>query len=167
VITSGTTAPDTSSTNLAIIRVRETSRRLITTKRTAAKPIQPRDFFEYSLMVMALAGVSRSKDPLKFPRIFTDSGFMLVSVLLVIASALLCGSIVALAAPVLRASYEVKQRNLEERFFFIKLRLVRKYYPQLHELTYTEILEEYDVESLYNDIGKSPYSTGTPSVEFH
>lgn len=86
---------------------------------------------------------------------------MLISVLLVIASALLCGSIVALAAPVLRASYAEKQRSLEERFFLIKLRLVRKYYPQLHDLTYTEILEEYDVEALYNDIGKSPYSTAS------
>lgn len=63
-----------------------------------------------------------------------------------------------LAAPVLRASYFQGQQNLEERFLLIKLRIVRKYYPQLQELTYTEILEQYDVDALYNDIGKSPYS---------
>lgn len=84
---------------------------------------------------------------------------MLVNTLLVLASAVMCGTIVAIAAPVLRASYRQGQRDLEERFFLIKLRIVRKYYPQLQELTYSEILEEYDIDALYNDIGKSPYTS--------
>ncbi len=88
---------------------------------------------------------------------------MLVNSLLVLAIAVTCGFIITLAAPVLRASYFQGQRNLEERFFLIKLRMVRKYYPKLQELTYTEILEQYDVESLYHGIGKSPY---TNSMEY-
>lgn len=84
---------------------------------------------------------------------------MLVNSLLVLAIAVTCGFIISLAAPVLRASYYQGQRNLDERFFLIKLRIVRKYYPQLQELTYTEILEQYDVEALYHDIGKSPYAS--------
>jgi hypothetical protein len=68
---------------------------------------------------------------------------MLVNSLLVLAIAVTCGFII----------------TLEERFFLIKLRIVRKYYPKLQELTYAEILEQYDVEALYHDIGKSPYTS--------
>ena len=37
-----------------------------------------------------------------------------------------------------------------------KLRMVRKYYPELDEMTYSEIVAEYNVEALYNNIGRKP-----------
>jgi hypothetical protein len=72
---------------------------------------------------------------------------------------ILCISLLALIAPVLQQSYDRGQIELQQRLLLIKLRLVRKYYPQLHELTYTEIMEQYDVEALYDDIGRSRYTT--------
>jgi hypothetical protein len=60
--------------------------------------------------------------------------------------------------PVLRRSYQLSEAKRAERLFYTKLRLVRKYYPQLHELTYTEIIEQYDVEALYDNIGRDFYT---------
>ncbi len=79
--------------------------------------------------------------------------------LVALACVILCIFLVALIAPVLQQSYDRGQSELQERLMCIRLRLVRKYYPQLHELTYTEILEQYDIEALYNDIGRSRYTT--------
>jgi hypothetical protein len=76
---------------------------------------------------------------------------------------ILLGSLFMLVAPALRASYQQGQRDLQERLFCIKLRLVRKYYPALHDLTYSEIMEQYDIEALYEDIGRSRYS----AVPYH
>jgi len=55
----------------------------------------------------------------------------------------------------LRASYLRAEIALEESYFHTKLRLVRRFYPQLQELTYSEIVEQYDVDALYENIGRS------------
>jgi hypothetical protein len=59
-----------------------------------------------------------------------------------------------LMIPTLRRSYAKGQRAAEERMFLIKLRIIRKYYPPLQELTCSEIIEAYDVEALYDNIGR-------------
>ncbi len=35
-----------------------------------------------------------------------------------------------------------------------KLRIVRKYYPELRDVTYSEIVAEYNVDTLYDNLGR-------------
>lgn len=41
----------------------------------------------------------------------------------------------------------------EQALFFAKLRIIRRYYRELDHLTYSEIIEQYDLDSLYEGIG--------------
>ena len=61
--------------------------------------------------------------------------------------------------PALLLSHVQAEQQTHEQIFFMKLRLIRKYYPLLQDLTYSEILEKYDVDSLFDDIGRSKYTT--------
>ena len=59
--------------------------------------------------------------------------------------------------PILRSLRKSGEESLEEAVFLVKLRLVRKYYPELHELSYTEIAERFDIDRAYENIGRSIY----------
>lgn len=75
-------------------------------------------------------------------------------------SAVICTYLIAeLLVPALKAA---RAKDLEERYeqlYLTKLRLIRKYYPELDQKTYSEIVEQYDVETLWNNIGTHPRNT--------
>ena len=56
--------------------------------------------------------------------------------------------------PAIKNARHRNEANLEQRFFLTKLRIVRRFYPQLSELTYCEILDRYDVDALYDNLGR-------------
>ena len=45
-------------------------------------------------------------------------------------------------------------KESSERFRMTQLRTVRRFYPELTSLTYSEILRNYDLQALYDDIGR-------------
>lgn len=64
--------------------------------------------------------------------------------------------VIELVIPAIWRSYRRSEAAQQEKLFFTKLRIVRKYYPELNDSTYSEILAEYDVEALYNNLGRKP-----------
>jgi hypothetical protein len=84
---------------------------------------------------------------------------MIVTLTWIVGGVIILATLAWLAAPVLFDSYERRQREIRDHLFLVKLRIVRKCYPDLQEMTYSEILETYDVDALYDDIGRSPFST--------
>ena len=64
--------------------------------------------------------------------------------------------VIELVIPALLRSYRASEERRNEQLMFTKLRMVRKYYPELNELTYSEIIAEYNVEALYDNIGRKP-----------
>jgi len=48
--------------------------------------------------------------------------------------------------------HELHARDARETYAMFKLRTVRRYYPELHKYSYEEILSEYDVNALYNNL---------------
>ena len=56
--------------------------------------------------------------------------------------------------PIARSSISKKTRQAEEALFLAKLQIVREHYPQLKRFTYREIVERFDIESIYNQIGR-------------
>jgi hypothetical protein len=59
-----------------------------------------------------------------------------------------------LVGPVVRANQERRNAEFHEALYLTKLRIVRKYYPSLARSTYTEIARNFDVEELYDNIGR-------------
>jgi hypothetical protein len=64
--------------------------------------------------------------------------------------------VIELVVPALLRSYRASEERRYEKLVFTKLRMVRKYYPELNDLTYSEIIAEYNVEALYDNIGRKP-----------
>jgi hypothetical protein len=76
------------------------------------------------------------------------------------ASTLICAYLlIELLLPALRTAQTKDQAKRQEQLYFTKLRLIRKYYSELQEHTYSEIAEQYDVEALWNNIGTHPRRT--------
>lgn len=72
-------------------------------------------------------------------------------------SFIICAALVIeLVIPALLRSYRASEERRNEELMFTKLRMVRKYYPELNELTYSEIVAEYNVQALYDNIGRRP-----------
>lgn len=71
-------------------------------------------------------------------------------VILSILSSIAVGELFVLA--VLHAHTE-SAKQARERYTHTQLRLIRRFYPELTDLTYCEIVELYDIHALYNGIG--------------
>jgi hypothetical protein len=72
-------------------------------------------------------------------------------------SFIICSALVVeLVVPALLRSYRASEKKRYEKFALTKLRMVRKYYSELSDLTYSEIVAEYNVEALYDNIGRKP-----------
>jgi hypothetical protein len=79
-----------------------------------------------------------------------------------VASGLICAYLVAeLVVPAMRNARALERERRLEQVYHLKLRLVRRYYKELSELTYTEIADQYDVDVLWNNIGTHPRRTVT------
>ncbi len=76
---------------------------------------------------------------------------MALTVILSILSAVAIGELFVLAV---FQAHAVSTAQARERFIHTQLRLVRRFYPELANLTYSEIVECYDVQTLYNRIGQ-------------
>ena len=55
--------------------------------------------------------------------------------------------------PCWRAQMEKNERDFKEVFHAFKLRMVRRFYPDLRHLSFYELEEEYDIEVMFNQIG--------------
>jgi hypothetical protein len=64
--------------------------------------------------------------------------------------------VIELVIPALLRSYRLSEERRNEKLMLTKLRMVRKYYPEFNDLTYSEIVAEYNVEALYDNIGRKP-----------
>jgi hypothetical protein len=64
-----------------------------------------------------------------------------------------------LVVPAIARARQLGKKREQERFYLTKLRIVRRYYTTLSELTYSEIVERYDVEALYENLGRSVAAT--------
>jgi hypothetical protein len=79
-----------------------------------------------------------------------------------VASGLICAYLVGeLVVPAIRNARALEMERRREKVYHLKLRLVRKYYTELSELTYSEIVEQYDVDALWDNIGTHPRRTVT------
>ena len=77
-------------------------------------------------------------------------------------SGVICAYLIAeLLVPALKAARARDLAERQERLYLTKLRIIRKYYPELEQKTYSEIVEHYDVETLWNNIGTHPRNTIT------
>jgi hypothetical protein len=75
-------------------------------------------------------------------------------------SGVICAYLIAeLLVPALKAARAKDLEERHEQLYLTKLRIVRKYYPELDQKTYSEIVEQYDVETLWNNIGTHPRNT--------
>lgn len=78
----------------------------------------------------------------------------------IFASGLICAYLIAeLVIPALKAAHAKDLEKRQEQLHFTKLRLIRRYYPELQQKTYSEIDEHYDIETLWNNIGTHPRRT--------
>jgi hypothetical protein len=59
-----------------------------------------------------------------------------------------------LIVPVMRANEVRRSAEYREALYLTKLRIVRRYYPSLARSTYTEIARNFDVDELYDNIGR-------------
>jgi len=59
-----------------------------------------------------------------------------------------------LIRPFLIAEHVKAEKASNQVYLFTKLKIVRSYYSEMQDLTYTEILREYDVDGAYNNIGR-------------
>lgn len=55
--------------------------------------------------------------------------------------------------PCWRAQMEKNERDFKEVYHAFKLRMVRRFYPDLRHLSFYELEEEYDIEVMFNQIG--------------
>jgi hypothetical protein len=62
--------------------------------------------------------------------------------------------VVELVIPAILRSYRSSENKRHEELFLTKLRIVRRYYPELNDATYSEIMAEYNVEALYDNLGR-------------
>lgn len=77
-------------------------------------------------------------------------------------SGVICAYLIAeLLVPALKAARARDLAERQEKLYLTKLRIIRKYYPELEQKTYSEIVEHYDVETLWNNIGTHPRNTVT------
>ena len=77
-----------------------------------------------------------------------------------VTSGLICAYLIGeVVVPALRTAQRREMERRREQLYLQKLRLVRRYYPELAELTYSEIVDRYDVEILWNNIGTHPRRT--------
>ena len=77
-----------------------------------------------------------------------------------VLSLMICtGLMLELVVPAVTRARQLGKKREQERFYLTKLRIVRRYYPTLSELTYSEIVEQYDVEALYENLGRSGFAT--------
>lgn len=77
-----------------------------------------------------------------------------------VASGIICAYLIGeMIVPALRTAQTKEMERRREQVYLQRLRLVRRYYPELAELTYSEIVDQYDVEILWNNIGTHPRRT--------
>lgn len=59
-----------------------------------------------------------------------------------------------IAWPFIAQGREIASREQTEDWALLQLKIVRRFYPELHDLTYHEIIERYDIDALYNNLGQ-------------
>ena len=65
------------------------------------------------------------------------------------------GSLLWVVIPICRAYLRKQEQAAEEAFFLLKLRLVRKHYKSLQDLSYGEIMQKIDVDVAFDNIGRN------------
>ena len=75
-----------------------------------------------------------------------------MAILLAITLVTLCSWYVFL--PIVQVQSIRRQAEINEAMYLAKLKLVRNYYPTLSRFTYTEIARLYDIDTLYDNIGR-------------
>lgn len=63
-------------------------------------------------------------------------------------------SLYYIVIPVMQYNRYVARREWEEELKYFKLRAVKRYYPALRDLSYSEIQETYNVDAAYDNIGR-------------
>lgn len=57
-----------------------------------------------------------------------------------------------LIIPIRKEISAYKKRDFEEKYYLFQLKAVREYYESLHNLSYEEIHEKYDVRDAFQSI---------------